>query len=187
MAQRQLTEINAGSMADIAFLLLIFFLVATTMDTDTGMIRRLSPKSDQPPPEIRERNVLVVLVNSNNQLMVEENELQVSQLKNKTKEFLLNSKNDENLPEKYKKTIEYIGNMDVTKGVISLKTDRETSYEMFIKVMNELVAAGNEIKDQFSMRQFGKKYNNLPKHLQKAVKEAVPAVISESEPMHIGK
>lgn len=187
MAQRQLTEINAGSMADIAFLLLIFFLVATTMDIDTGMIRILPPKSDQPPPEVRERNVLVVLVNSNDQLMVEGNELQISQLKNKTKEFLLNSQNKENLPEKYKKTIEYIGDMDVTKGIISLKTDRETSYDMFIKVINELMAAGNEIKNEFSMQQFGKKYNNLPKHLQKAVKEAVPAVISESEPMHIGK
>ena len=182
---KETPEINGGSMADIAFLLLIFFLVATTMDIDTGLIRQLAPPSDQPPPEIKERNILVVLVNSNDQLMVEGLQLPITLLREKTKEFLLNEENKENLPEKYKKQIEYLGEMEVTKGIISLKTDMATSYDMFIKVINELTAAGNEIKNDFSLLYFGRKYEDLPKHLQSAVREAVPAVISKAEPMNI--
>ncbi len=185
MAKRELAAINAGSMADIAFLLLIFFLVATTMDIDTGMITVMFPPSDQPPPEIKERNVWVVLVNANDQLMVEGEQMPLSLLRQKTKEFLLNPQNLENLPEKRIENIDPLGEIEVSKGIISIKNDRATSYGMFIKVKNELVAAGNEVKDEFSMKQFGKKYENLPKHLQLAVKGAVPAVISESEPMHV--
>jgi biopolymer transport protein ExbD len=184
---RETPEINGGSMADIAFLLLIFFLVATTMDVDTGLIRVLSPPSEQPPPEINERNVWVVLVNSNDQLMVEGEQMPISLLKDKTKEFLVNPNNKPNLPEKRKEIIEPFGEVEVSKGIISIKNDRSTSYGTFIKVMNELIAAGNEVKDEFSMKHFGKKYDDLPKHLQSAVKDAVPAVISESEPMHIKK
>lgn len=180
-------EINGGSMADIAFLLLIFFLVATTMDIDTGMIRKLSPHSDQPPPEIKERNVWVVLVNSNDQLMVEGEQMPLHMLRSKTKEFLLNTHNKENLPEKRIEVVEPFGEIEVTKGIISIKNDRQTSYNMFIKVMNELIAAGNEIKDDFSRKYFGQKYADLPDHLQSAVLKAVPAVISESEPVEIKK
>lgn len=184
---KETPEINGGSMADIAFLLLIFFLVATTMDIDTGMIRVMPPYSDQTPPEIKERNVWVVLINSNDQLMVEGEQMPISLLRKKTKEFLLNPENKENLPEKRIENIDPLGEVEVTKGIISIKNDRETSYEMFTKVLNELVAAGNEIKDEFSMKHFGRKYDDLPKHLQNAIKLAVPAVISESEPMHIKK
>ncbi len=187
MRRRQLPEINGGSLADIAFLLLIFFLVATTMDMDAGMIRRLSPPSDAPPPEFNERNVWVVLVNANDQLMVEGNEMPLSMLKEKTKEFLTNPNDKDNLPEKRTAFVEPFGEIKVSKGVISIKNDRSTSYGMFIKVMNELVAAGNEVKDEFSMKQFGKKYDELPQHLKDAVKDAVPAVISEAEPMHINR
>lgn len=182
---KETPEINGGSVADIAFLLLIFFLVATTMDIDTGMQRVMSPASDQPPPEIKERNVWVVLVNSNDQLMVEGKEMPLYMLRSKTKEFLLNPNNSEDLPEKLAKNVDPFGEIQVTKGIISIKNDRATSYDMFIKVMNELVAAGTEVKDEFSQKEFGKKYEDLPKHLQKAVREAVPAVISESEPVHI--
>lgn len=184
---RETPEINGGSMADIAFLLLIFFLVATTMDTDTVMHRVMSPLSNEPPPEINERNVWVVLVNANDQLMVEGEELPISKLKERTKEFILNPQNSEDLPEKRIANVEPFGEIEVSKGIISIQNDRGTSYGMFIKVMNELVAAGNEVKDEYSMKQFGKKYNDLPIHLKDAVKDAVPTVISESEPMHINK
>lgn len=184
---RKINDVNASSVADIAFLLLIFFLVATTMDIDSGMSRQLSPISDATPPEIKERNVWAVIVNSNDQLMVEGEEMQVSSLKAKTKEFLLNSHNKANLPEKRIENIDPFGEMEVTKGIISIKNDRQTSYEMFIVVMNELLAAGNEIKDEFSMEHFGKKYNDLPDYLKNAVKKAVPTVISEAEPSHVGK
>jgi hypothetical protein len=93
MATRPTGEFSAASMADIAFLLLIFFLVATTMDTDTVMHRVMSPPSNEPPPEINERNVWVVLVNSKDQLMVEGEQLPIHMLKEKTKEFILNPQN----------------------------------------------------------------------------------------------
>jgi len=187
MARRPSGEFSAASMADIAFLLLIFFLVATTMDIDTGMYRVLPPQSNQSPPEIKERNVWVVLVNSNDQLMVEREKMNLSLLRKKTKEFILNPQNKENLPEKRVETIEPFGEIEISKGIISIKNDRATSYGMFIKVMNELIAAGNEVKDEFSIKHFGKNYNNLPKHLKAAVKDAVPTVISESEPVNIKK
>ena len=187
MARRPSGEFSAASMADIAFLLLIFFLVATTMDIDTGMHRILPPQSDQTPPEIKERNVWVVLVNSNDQLMVEGEKMKLSLLREKTKDFILNPQNKANLPEKRIEIVEPFGEIEISKGIISIKNDRATSYGMFIKVMNELIAAGNEVKDEFSIKHFGKKYNDLPKHLQSAVKNAVPTVISESEPVNIKK
>lgn len=103
MAGRRLAqEINAGTMADIAFLLLVFFLVTTTMDTDVGILRRLPPPQeiDVDPPEIKQRNVFVVLANANDQLLVEGKLLHISQLKEEAKEFILNPYNKENLPEK---------------------------------------------------------------------------------------
>jgi len=185
MRSKETPEINGGSMADIAFLLLIFFLVATTMDTDNVIHRVMSPPSNEPPPEIKERNVWAVLVNANDHLMVEGEELPINMLRENTKEFLLNPQNKRNLPEKRIVDIEPFGKIEVTKGIISIQNDRGTSYEMFINVLNELIAAGNEVKDEFSMEHFGKKYDDLPNHLKEAVKDAVPTVISESEPMHI--
>ena len=190
MARRKLQEINAGSMADIAFLLLMFFLVATTIDVDTGLYRVLPamPEEDQPEDDtkVKERNVFVVLVNRNNVLLVEGELMDLSQLKEKTIEFLLNPQNKESLPEKQLKFIEPFGEMMVTKGIISLQNDRGTNYKTYVQVMNELIAAGNYVKDQFSMENFGKNYEDLDKDERKAVREAVPAVISEAEPKNIG-
>jgi biopolymer transport protein ExbD len=188
MARKPAGQFSAASMADIAFLLLIFFLVATTMDIDTGLYTIMSPLSDDPnPPEIKERNVWAVLVNSNDQLMVEGKELPLSRLKEETKEFLRNPQNKENLPEKRKEVIDRLGEIEVTKGIISLKNDRNTTYGMFIKVKNELLAAGREVKDEFSMKHFGKNYNDLSEDLQSIVKKAAPAIISESEPTDVNK
>ena len=96
-------EINAGSMADIAFLLLIFFLVTTTMDTDAGILRQLPPPipEDAPePPKVKDRDVYVVLVNRNDLLLVEGNVLDISELREGTKTFLTNPMNAEDLPQK---------------------------------------------------------------------------------------
>ena len=121
------------------------------------------------------------------QVMVEGQHMPISMLREKTKEFLLNPLNKEDLPEKRLDNIEYVGEVEITKGIISIKNDRQTSYGMFIKVKNELIAAGNEVKDEFSLQKFGKHYKDLSDHLQKAVRSSVPAVISESEPMQTSK
>lgn len=187
--RRELTEINAGSMADIAFLLLIFFLVTTTMDSDQGILRKLSPwvPEEQKPPEVRERNIFVVLVNRENQLLVEDQTMDIRHLREKTREFVLNPENKSNLPEKKLKSVPFIGTVEVSKGVISIKTDRGTAYEMFVTVMNELSGAIREIKNENSMEYFGKAYKDLSKEKKKAIDEAVPVVISEAEPNRIGK
>ena len=189
MARRQTPEINAGSMADIAFLLLIFFLVTTTMDVDTGISRKLPPPLDPnvEPPDINERNIFTVLVNSRDRLLVEGKPGDISTLRDRTKEFMANPQNREDLPEMTVKNIPPLGNVRVSKGVISLKNDRGTSYKMYIAVQNELAAAINELRDDLSIQKFGKKYGELLKEDRiEAIQKAIPVPISEAEPEDIG-
>ena len=185
MARRQLQEINAGSMADIAFLLLIFFLVTTTMDTDTGLNRRLPPPLDptvEPPPPIKERNVFTVLVNSNNQLLVEGKPMDISILREQAKIFIENPQRLEHLPAFLEKDVPIFGKVQVSKQVISLQNDRGTSYEMYIAVQNELAAAYNELRDDLSQKEFGEPYKLLVKNKKignnsekiRAIKKSIP-------------
>ena len=189
MAKRQTPEINAGSMADIAFLLLIFFLVTTTMDVDTGIGRKLPPPltGDEEPPDINERNIFTVLVNSRDRLLVEKKPGDITTLRSQAKEFLKNPQRNENLSESTMKSIPPIGNVMVSKGVISLKNDRGTSYKMYIAVQNELTAAIDELRDELAMEKFGRKYGELLNEDQsEAIQKAIPIAISEAEPEDIG-
>ncbi len=189
MSKRTSGQFSAASMADIAFLLLIFFLVATTMDIDTGLSRQLSPydpDQEENDDKIKERNVYVVLINSNDQLLVEGRSMDIRRLSEKAKEFLVNPENKDNLPEKTPKEIPFFGEVMVSKGIISLQNDRGTSYGMYIKVQNELIAAYNEVREDVSMQKFGKHYEDLPKDKQDAVKVYIPQFLSEAEPRNIG-
>ncbi|WP_439183985.1 ExbD/TolR family protein [Carboxylicivirga taeanensis] len=189
MAKREVQEVNAGSMADIAFLLLIFFLVTTTMDTDTGLARLLPPPVEEEPedtPPIKERNVFTVLINSQNQLLVEGKPMEIRDLTEATKEFILNPMDDENLPEKKEIEVELLGVQEVTKGVISLQNDRDTEYQTYLMVQNELQRAYNELRDDLAKRKFGKIYEELEKEEQSAVRDVFPQKISEAEPKNIG-
>lgn len=182
-------EINAGSMADIAFLLLIFFLVTTTMDTDSGIVRRLPPPPDPSaaPPDVKERNVFNVLVNKNDRLMVDGRWGDIATLREETKTFLSNPANDPTLPEKREENIPGLGVFQVSKGIISLKNDRGTSYDMYIQVQNELTAAVNELRDELSRQKFGKKFSELTDNTSiEAIQKAIPVSISEAEPEDIG-
>ncbi len=189
MARRQTPEINAGSMADIAFLLLIFFLVTTTMDVDTGIGRKLPPPltGDEEPPDINERNIFTVLVNNRDRIQVEKKAGDITTLRMQAKEFLKNPQRKENLSESALKDIPLLGNVMVSKGVISLKNDRGTSYKMYIAVQNELTAAIDELRDELSMEKFGRKYSELINEEQNdAIQKAIPIAISEAEPEDIG-
>ncbi len=189
MARRSSPEINAGSMADIAFLLLIFFLVTTTMDVDTGITRRLPPPVETPDDiKIKERNVMNVLVNKDDRLLVNGRIGDIRTLKEEAKRFITPVFPDNpNYPETEVKTIDYIGNIHTSKGVISLKNDRGTSYNMYIQVQNELARAFNELKDELSMQKFGVRFANLVNEdYVKAINEAIPVRISEAEPESIG-
>lgn len=197
--KRKVQEINAGSMADIAFLLLIFFLVATTMNTDTGLVRMLPPMppEDQPQDEIKvkERNLFLVFINGRGDIMAgaagKQEPLDLHQLKDKTKEFIINPMNDENLPEKQNKDIELAdGSKWVypeSQGVVSLQTTRDTGYQSYIMVQNELTRAFNEVRDEVALRKFGAKFLDLPEEQRNAVSKAVPLKISEAEPRNIKK
>lgn len=190
---RKMPEIPSASLADIAFLLLIFFLVTTTMDVDSGLERRLpqwvNPEDiDENTPPIKERNVFVVLVDRNNRLMVEGELCQVDDLKDKAKEFLTNPKNLDNLPEREVRNFETVGNVEVVSksAVISLRNDVGTSYGTYIVVQNELVAAVNELRESFASDKFNKKFKDLTEDEKKIVQEVYPQKISEAEPKKIG-
>jgi len=186
---REVPEINAASMADIAFLLLIFFLVTVTMDVDTGITRKLPPPvEDNSSVDFNQRNIFEILVNSANMLLVEGKPGNLLTLKDETKKFFLNPENDPNLPEKKLEQIDLIGNVYVSKGVISLKNDRGTSYETYIKVQNELTKAFQEMRDELSIEKFGTRYDKLvdPKK-QEAIQAVIPIAISEAEPEDVGK
>lgn len=194
MAKRDAPEINAGSMADIAFLLLVFFLVTTTMDSDLGMMRKLPPmipENQPPPPPIKDRNVFVVLANANDQLLVEGELMDISELKDAAKEFIENPLNKETLPERKDPiNVDYFGSVRVSKQVISLQNDKGTSYDLYIQVQNELARAYNELRNELAMEKFGKTYEALAeagdKKRTKAIKKIYPQRISEAEPKNVG-
>jgi len=184
---RKIQEINAGSMADIAFLLLIFFLVTTTMDTDAGLGRMLPPMPEEnaeEPPPINKRNTFIVLVNSQDKLFVEGEPLDMSQLKEKAKEFIANKEDRVDLP---RKEMIYIPELQREEyicktAVISVQNDNNTRYSTYISVQNELMAAYNELRDEFSKSEWGKAYDDLDADQQKAVKTIYKLGISEAEP-----
>lgn len=186
---RKPPEIPAASLADIAFLLLIFFLTTASMNTDSGLERRLPPiapdqKDDTPP--IKERNVFIVLVNKDNQILCEGEWIQVSELRERAKIFMSNPNDLETLPEKKIKNIDFFGEVPVSEGVISLQNDLGTQYGTYIAVQNELVAAINELREEISSSKFGKPLAKLSKEEQDAIREIYPQRISEAEPKRVG-
>lgn len=206
---KELGEINASSQADIAFLLLVFFLVTTSMSVDQGLNRTLPPPStgdDNNNDKINERNILIVLINKDNQLAVEGELEDISKLTERTIDFLTNPSNSETLADKVKASkkrdeaeaakrdedfknynylVEKCGDPDISKGVVSLQNDRGTKYETYIAVQNAIVAAFNIVRDNFSKENFGKVFDDLDQDQQKIVKLAVPLNISEAEPRSV--
>jgi biopolymer transport protein ExbD len=208
MAKRELQEINAGSMADIAFLLLIFFLVATTMDVDTGLTRLLPPipeEEEEMEVQVKKRNVLVVLINRNDQLMVRgEFGTRIDELKDITMEFFTNPNNDPDLPAKEDAEVQFppgssplipadgLWRGKVSKGVISLQNDRSTTYQQYLMVQNELVAAVNQLRQDFCKLYFDKDFDQLnmnsptEKEINQGIRKVYKMNISEAEPKSIG-
>ncbi|MBR1869409.1 MAG: biopolymer transporter ExbD [Bacteroidales bacterium] len=191
MGKKKVPAMNTSSTADIAFLLLCYFLMTTTMGSQTGLSRRLPPMPDKnqkvEDQKVNRRNIIVVKINSADRLLAGNEPIDVSQLKDKIKEFLTNPAEDPNLPEKELKNIEGYGDCLVSKGVISLQNDRGTSYQAYISVQNELVKAINELRDEFSRRTWGKAFAQLDEDQQSIAKDAIPQYISEAEPKDVAK
>lgn len=188
--RRQLPEINAASMADVAFLLLIFFLAATTMDSDTGLLRQLpalpDPSHPQETSQIKDRNILEVKVNKDNQLMVEGEIIDFSQLREATYNFILNPENRPDMAEREITDLPYFGKASVSKAVISLQNDVGTRYGTYIAVQNELIAARSKLREDLSRQQFGIAYDKLDANRKKAVDDFYKVPISEAEPKKTG-
>jgi len=178
MAKRMDNELNASSMADIAFLLLVFFLVTTTMNPDTGITVKLPPWSedDQEEVKLNKRNVFAVLINANNDLLVRGAPEDIGSLRERAKEFIANPTGREDLAEA------------PNKAIISLKNDRGTKYETYLMVYNELKAAYRELWDGECEKLYGVPYSDdLSIEKKKAVRSKFPFILSEAEPTAYGE
>ncbi|MBQ1224495.1 MAG: biopolymer transporter ExbD [Alistipes sp.] len=195
---KKIPEINASSQADIAFTVLIFFLVVSTMDVDTGIVRVLPPWVDpnvkQEDIKVKERNLLLVFVSGSGNIMAGGKVIALNALKDKAKEFIVNSTSDEKetrWPEVKVTEIEMPDGSKweypVSEGVISLQNTRDTSYEVYIQVQNELTRAFNEVRDELSMAKFGREFAKLEDAERKVITKAVPMKISEAEPRKMMK
>ena len=205
---RETPEVNGGSLADIAFLLLIFFLVTTTMDIDTGITRLLPPEPDpdqiDQQVQVNKRNVLVVLLNRSDLLMVGGEVMDRLALKDKTIEFFTNPNHSQDLPVMEETEVQFppgsssllppdgMWRGEVSKGVISLQNDRSTTYGKYLQVQNELVAAVNQLRNDFCRQYFDKDYDDLntadpvQQEIQDGIRQIYKMNISETEPKDIG-
>lgn len=190
--KRKMPGLNTSSTADISFMLLIFFLVTTSMDTDQGLARSLPkpPEDDQLNNEIKvkERNILNIRINKDNYLLIGDDYATLADVKERAKEFIKNEENKPNLPELKPYKVKELGKtfMVTENHVISVQTDRGTDYGVYFAVQDALVSAYNEIRDEFSKQEFGYKYDQLDADQQKIVRDVYPQKISEAEPKKYG-
>ena len=172
--KREGAEINGSSMADIAFLLLIFFLVTTTINVDTGIGMVLPPPLDpeQEPPPIRERNLMKILVNSQGLILMDEEPVQITEVREKLIEFISNPENNEEL------------SISPDAAIVSLKTQRETPYSIYIDMLDEVMAAYKDLRDAASRSNYGVTYDALADDSpqQDQIREMYPKKISIAEP-----
>lgn len=208
MAKRSAPEVNAGSMADIAFLLLIFFLVTTDIATDSGLSRKLppwEPDAEQEKVQIKEKNIFALTLNSNNQILLtsagDSEVIAIKDLRARAFEFLDNGGGQgEDACKRCKGNRDPKSSDNLKKAIISLANDRLTDYKTYITVQNEIIAAYNDIRN----REFKKDYPKLEmnfveatemyqdpvtdvkvkeslKEKLEAIKEVVPQLFSEAE------
>ncbi|TCP25056.1 biopolymer transport protein ExbD [Tenacibaculum skagerrakense] len=206
MARRENPEINAGSMADIAFLLLIFFLVTTTMDVDSGISMKLpeKPPANYDPPKIKEKNIFEISINRNNDLFVDGDVMELKDLKGAAKKFIDNGGGIGNpMPGEEKgKECDYCnGDRDPessdhpNKAIISIESDRAADYEVYVSIQNELRRAYTELRNELSLKKYkrtfdeieeaykksGNKDENLERQVQ-VIKDSYPQIITDLDP-----
>jgi hypothetical protein len=207
MARRENPEINAGSMADIAFLLLIFFLVTTTMDVDSGIPKKLAERTDITPPIVKEKNIFQVSINRNNQLLVEGESMELKDLKDAAVKFIDNGGGVGNpMPgTELKAPCDYCkGEKDPSssdhpnKAIIAVESDRATEFGMYVSVQNELLRAYAELRNRLCQEKYGMSFTELDETFRAGarkdtalrkkvedIKSSYPQVIADSEPTNV--
>lgn len=200
MSKRESPQINAGSMADIAFLLLIFFLVTTTMDVDTGILKRLPEKNLNPPEiNVHEKNVFEIHINSANELLIEGKQtIEIRNLRQLIVDFIDNGAGTD-LEDK--ECTWCNGRKDLTssdhpaKAIVKLQSNRNTSYGLYVSVQNEIIGAYNELRNDLSLSLYGITFTSLIKDFKKdksnndlqskikLIKSKYPQHILEEEPL----
>jgi len=172
--KREGAEINGSSMADIAFLLLIFFLVTTTINVDTGIGMVLPPPLDpeQEPPPIRERNLMKILVNAQGRVLMDEEPVPITEVRTKLIEFIDNPEANEELA------------VSSDAAIVSLKTQRETPYSIYIDMLDEVMGAYKDLRDAASRSNYGVPYDALADDSpqQNQIQGMYPKKISIAEP-----
>lgn len=165
---------GGAGMADIAFLLLIFFLLVTTIDIDTGIGMVLPPKPEEnvEPPPIQERNMLKILVNAQGSILMDDVPTAITEVKEKVKEFVSNNGEDPELSE------------SPDKAIVSLKTQRETPYRIYINMLDEVMGAYKELRNEAAQQRFGQNFDQLNEDGPEAeeIRELYPKKISIAEP-----
>ena len=203
MPKRSIPEVNAGSMADIAFLLLIFFLVTTTIEQDNGIVRKLPPKEEVPPDEqvkIKQKNIFTVVVDKNGQMLVEDDLLEMKDLRKAAVAFIDNVggvDKDGNKCDYCKGEKDPASSDHPSKAIIALRNDRQTKYEVYVAIQNELGAAYTELRNREALRLYNESYESMNSKFKDAnfkgdkddldekiknLKKMYPQIISEAEP-----
>ncbi|MDO5035701.1 MAG: biopolymer transporter ExbD [Porphyromonas sp.] len=189
--KKKVPAINGSSTADISFIMLLFFLLTTSMGTDKGISRQLPPAV--PPDQedvaidVNRRNMLRVMVNNRGQILANGEEVSLDGLRYKVKEFVLNEQDKESLPVRTQETFDLIGTQWVTKNhVISLTNNVDTKYEDYIAVQNELTRAYVELRDDAGRRFWGKGFEDLDIEQQEVLVKLYPQKISEANPREYG-
>jgi biopolymer transport protein ExbD len=183
--KRKIPGLNTTSTADISFMLLIFFLVTTSMDRDKGLPMRLPPpdnQQEQVRTDVKERNILDFVISEHDSVTCNNKPIKLNEITNRAEDFIANADNRATLPEKSWKTIPILGHVQICdRHVISINCNAKSSYNTYFAVLNELIRAYNDLRDKLAVKRFGMRFNECSRDEQDAIRTVYPQKISEED------
>ena len=189
--RRKIPELNTTSTADISFMLLIFFLVTSSMDTDKGLPRQLPPAPDetqQQEVEVKKRNVMSIRLDADNRLTCNDEAVDAKQLTKRVAEFVSNPADDPLLPEKSMRELHLVGRHWVSdRHVLSVQVNRHSDYAAYFALQHAIVEAYGQLRNQMSMELFGHRYAECVPDERDVIMLIYPQRISEEQPAEEGE
>jgi len=184
--KREIPKINSTTSADVAFILLFFFLITGSLDSKTGIYRRLAPSVSKTAVvkynPVEERNILSILIKDDNIIYLKEEPVKLFEIRKIAKVFIDNPENKDFLPQKAELEIPVLGKIPVSRdAIINLEFSRNSTYQTYISVLSELNAAYDELRNEFALDKFRKPFIDLSEEQQAAIREVYPLQISEKE------